>query len=106
MGLGTGSQAQAPVSEALAVVVEEAQLAVPQAPVVPVDEPGHRQGCLRPWLWVAVSAPQSVFRIDAHRNQAAAPALLGKDCAGIGGSDRYGAYGWVDPAHRQLCWAH
>jgi hypothetical protein len=88
MGLGTGSQAQAPVSEALAVVVEEAQLAVRQAPVVHVDETGHRQGWLRPWLGVAVRATQSGFRIDAHRNQAAAQALLGKDLAGIGGSDR------------------
>ena len=106
IGLGTVSQAQEPVSDALAVVVEEAQATVRQAPVVNVDETGHRQGRLRQWLWVAVSATQSVFRIDAHRNQAAAQALLGKDFAGIVGSDRYSAYGWVDPTHRQLCWAH
>jgi len=106
IGLGTVSQAQAPLSEALAVVVEETPVAVRQAPVVHVDETGHRQGRLRQWLWVAVSATQSVFRIDAHRNQAAAQALVGKDFGGIGGSARYSAYGWVEPAHRQLCWAH
>lgn len=106
IGLGTVSQAQVPVSEALAVVVEEAQVAVHQAPVVNIDETGHRQGRLRQWLWVAVSATQSVFRIDAHRNQAAAQALVGKDFTGVVGSDRYSAYGWLDPTHRQLCWAH
>lgn len=106
IGLGTVSQVQEPVSNALTRVVEEVQAAVRQAPVVNVDETGHRQGRMRQWLWVAVSATQSVFRIDAHRNQTAAQALLGKDFAGIVGSDRASAYRWVDSTHRQLCWAH
>lgn len=106
MGVGTVSQVQEPVSAALAAVVTEAQGAVRQARVVNVDETGHRQGIRRQWLWVAVSAMQSVFRIDPHRNQAAAQALLGTDFTGIVGSDRYSAYGWMAPTHRQLCWAH
>jgi transposase len=106
MGIGTVSQAQAPVSAALAAVVTEAQGTVRQAKVVNVDETGHRQGVKRQWLWVAGSATQSVFRIDPHRNQAAVKALLGTDCAGTIGSDRHCAYGWVAPTHRQLCWAH
>ena len=106
IGVGTVSQAQASVSAALAAVVTDAQGAVRQASVVNVDETGHRQGRKRQWLWVAVSATQSVFRIDPHRNQAAAQALLGADFAGTVGSDRYSAYGWVAPTHRQLCWAH
>src|SRR5512135_3156204 len=106
IGVGTVSQAQASVSAALAAVVTAAQGAVRQASVVNVDETGHWQGRKRQWLWVAVSATQSVFRIDPHRNQAAAQALLGADFAGTVGSDRYSAYGWVAPTHRQLCWAH
>lgn len=106
IGLGTVSQAQEPVSNALAGVVEDLQAAVRRAPVVNIDETGHRQGRLRQWLWVAVSATQSVFRIDAHRNQAAAQALVGKDFAGVAVSDRHSAYGWLAPSHRQLCWAH
>ena len=47
-----------------------------------------------------------MFRIDAHRNRAAAQALVGKDFTGVVGSDRHSAYGWLDPSHRQLCWAH
>ena len=88
IGLGTVSQAQAPVSDALAAVVTAAQEAVHPAAVVKVDETGHRQGRLRQWLGVAVRAPHSGLRIDAHRNQAAAPAVMGKDLAGIVGSDR------------------
>jgi hypothetical protein len=105
IGLGTVSQAQAPVSNALAGVVEEVQAAVRRAPVVNIDATGHRQGRRRHWLWVAVSATQSVFRIDAHRNQTAAQALLGQDFAGVVGSDRHSAYGWLDPTQRQLGWA-
>jgi transposase len=31
---------------------------------------------------------------------------LGKHYSGIVGSDRYSAYNWIDPLHRQVCWAH
>src|SRR5512144_1023412 len=104
LGVGTVAPAPAPVSEALAAGVTAAQAAVRQAAGVNVAETGHRQGRRGPWWGGAVRATQSVFRMDAHRNQAAAQALLGTDFAGPGGRDRYRAYGWVAPAHRHLCW--
>ena len=106
IGLGTVSYGQAQVSEAVAAVVETARQAVQQAAVVNADETSHRQGTVRQWLWVAVSHSLSVFRISARRNRAAAQALLGPRFSGILGSDRYRVYQWVDPSHRQLCWAH
>lgn len=30
----------------------------------------------------------------------------GEDFPGVVGTDRYGAYHWVDPHRRPLCWAH
>ena len=106
IGLGTVSSGQAHVSEAIATVVETARHAVQQAAVVNADEPSHRQGTVRQWLWGAVRDLLSGFRISGQRNRAAAQALLGSQFSGMLGSDRYRVYQWVDPSHRQWCWAH
>ena len=37
---------------------------------------------------------------------ASAKIILGEAFQGIVGSDRWSAYNWLDPARRQLCWAH
>src|SRR3954464_10672450 len=57
-------------SAALAPVVEEARAAVPQAPVVNLDETGWRQEQRRAWLWTVVTAELTVFRIDRRRSGA------------------------------------
>ena len=106
VSLGTVSNAEAQVSAALAVPVEEAHTYVQQQERVNADETSHRQAGKKQWLWVAVTTWVSVFLIQASRSTAAAKKLLGETFKGILGSDRYGAYNWVDTIRRQLCWAH
>ena len=48
----------------------------------------------------------TVFRVFPTRGAVGAAGLLGEDYPGIVGSDRYSAYNWLDPAKRQVCWAH
>src|SRR3954447_8731965 len=93
-------------SAALAPVVEEARAAVPQAPVVNLDETGWRQEQQRAWLWTVVTATLTVFRIDRRRGGAVVDALLGADFAGVVGSDRWSAYSRFPAERRALCWAH
>ncbi len=75
-------------SAALAPIVAEARAAVQQAAVVNMDETGWRQEQQRAWLWTAVTAELTVFRIDRSRSGAVVEALLGSAFTGVVGSDR------------------
>jgi hypothetical protein len=48
----------------------------------------------------------TLFRVHKNRSKEAAQALMGADFAGVAITDRYGAYLWLDPEQRQVCWAH
>ena len=93
-------------SAALAAPVAEVVATLPTAPVVNADETPWKQGKARPWLWVAVTALVTVFRIAISRSSQVIKDLLGEDYGGTLGTDRYSGYAWLDVAFRQLCWAH
>lgn len=57
-----------------------------------MDETGWREEQQRAWLWTAVTAGLTVFRIDRSRGGAVVNALLGSDFGGVVGSDRWSAY--------------
>jgi hypothetical protein len=114
LALGSINNMRHEASEAIAAAVSAAQESVQQAPVVGVDETGFRQGnvdCGNPhkkkaWLWVVFTPLVCFFQITLSRSAQAAQAVLGESFSGIVISDRCGAYTWVDPEYRQLCWAH
>jgi transposase len=106
LSLGAVVRQEQAQSAALAPIVEEAQAAVPQAPVVNLDETGWRQDKQRAWLWTVVTAELTVFRIDRSRGGAVVDALLGADFAGVVGSDRWSAYRRLPAERRALCYAH
>ncbi len=76
------------------------------APAVNIDETGWRLRGGKRTLWGVLSKRAAVFRIAADRHEREAKALLGTGFAGIVCSDRWWAYDYLDPEHRQLCWAH
>jgi hypothetical protein len=114
ISLGSINGMRHEASAAIAQAVTEAQEYVQGACVVNADETGFRQGNAdghnpqrrKAWLWVALTPLVYFFQITLERSAQAAQSLLGEAFAGILGSDRYGAYTWVDPTRRQLCWAH
>jgi transposase len=106
VSLGAVVRQEQAQSAALAPIVEEAQAAMQQAAVVNMDETGWRQVQQRAWLWTAVTATLTVFRIDHTRSGAAIGALLGSDYRGVVGSDRWSAYSRFPAERRALCWAH
>ncbi len=106
VSLGAVVRQEQAQSAALAPVVETAQAAVPQAPVVNMDETGWRQAQQRAWLWTVVTAELTVFRIDRSRGGAVVDALLGADYTGVVGSDRWSAYRRFPAERRAICWAH
>jgi transposase len=106
VSLGAVVRQEQAQSAALAPVVEESRSAVQQAAVVNIDETGWREQQRRAWLWTAVTATLTVFRIDRHRSGAAVDALLGAEFAGVVGSDRWSAYKRFPAERRALCHAH
>ena len=105
ISLGAVNSTEQFVSDAVAVPVAECLEYVQQQPVVNADETGWRNRTERRWLWAGVTKLVTVFLIHTSRGQQAAQALLG-EFKGILGSDRWAAYNFMDPALRQLCWAH
>jgi len=94
------------VSTALAPVDQTIQATVQRQAHLHVDETTWWEQRQRGWLWVAVSAVATCFRIDASRGRQALQRLIGDTFGGLVSSDRGSAYTWVAPRQRQLCWAH
>ena len=108
LSISTGAIAKLERRSASALADPHRELAdsVRAAPVVNVDETGWREQGRRAWLWAATTESATVFAIAANRSALVARRLLGDTRDRIVGSDRYGAYNWIDAADRQLCWSH
>jgi len=106
LSLGSVPRLEQQISRALAASVEEARSFVRKQAVIHQDETGWRENKQRAWLWVAVTSKVSVFVIDRSRGAGVARRMLGEGFDGTLVSDRWSAYTWVHPLHRQACWAH
>ncbi len=80
--------------------------AVKDSPVICVDETGWRCAGQKRTLWGAITDSLAAFHIAADRHERELPGLIGESFAGIVSSDRWWAYDSLDPARRQVCWAH
>jgi transposase len=111
VALGSVSKMERFVSEAVAAPVEEARAAVREQTVVHQDETGWFEGPqegrkARAWLWVAVTAAATVFRIVRSRGARVAKEMVGEGFGGFLVVDRWSAYRWKPRGMRQVCWAH
>jgi transposase len=93
-------------SGALAELYTQLREAVKDAAVVCVDETGWRNAGCKRTLWGALTEDFAAFHIAADRHERELPELIGESFAGIVSSDRWWAYDSLDPARRQVCWAH
>jgi transposase len=92
--------------EALAGPYTQLEQQIKAASVVNIDETGWKTAGGNRTLWGALTSQTAVFRIAAGRHGFEARTLLGERFAGIVCSDRWRGYDYLDPARRQLCWAH
>ncbi len=106
VSVGSIATLEQAVRTALAAPVTEAASYVQRQPVRNADETGWQEQAKRVWLWISTTPLVTVFWVLTTRGAAGAKALLGEDFWGVVGTDRYGAYNWIDPRRRQLCWAH
>ena len=106
ISLGTVSNLEQEVSEALAPAHQEALQAARQAEVKFADETSWKLWGKLCWLWAVATSTVAVFLIHAHRGGRGLAALLGEEIHGILHSDRWHVYRQVPEERRQLCWAH
>lgn len=111
LSLGSISNREAEVAEALACPVAEAEQFVRAADAAHADETGWFEGkaggrAKRAWLWVVATAAVAVFRVSMSRGSEVIKGLLGESFAGFLTTDRWNAYNWYDVGMRQLCWSH
>ena len=106
VSLGTVSNLEEEMSQALAPLHQEAVAAVRQADVKYVDETGWKRHGKKHWLWVAATLQVTAFLVHGRRGLEALQQLLGEDIQGTVTSDRWSAYGRLKLYQRQLCWAH
>lgn len=106
ISLGSIPAQEKRVSQALEQAVAETGAYIRCQPTTNVDETSWYEMSNRCWMWVANTPLVTHFKIMNRRSQASSQQLLGKEFAGVVGSDRYSAYNWLDPQNRQLCWSH
>jgi transposase len=106
VALGTVSNLEQEMSQALATAHARAIEAVQAAPVKHVDETGWKKHGQKCWLWVAATSQVAGFVLHARRGLTGLTMLLGDTIAGIVISDRWSAYRGLPVHRRQLCWAH
>jgi transposase len=106
VGLGTITNLEHAIVQALAAPVAEARAYVQTQPTAYLDETGWREGQQRAWLWVAVTTGVTVFVVRLSRGAKVAHELLGERFWGYLVTDRWSAYTWYPSWRRQLCWAH
>lgn len=111
LSVGSVSNLEGEMAEALAPSVAQAAASVQQAEKVHADETGWVQGRekgrgRRAWLWMVATALVAVFHIASSRGGKVARSLLGEGFTGFLVSDRWSGYEWHDAGLRQLCWAH
>lgn len=104
VSLGTISNTEAVVSDALVDAHAEALAHVRSAPVKNVDETGHA-GPHGKTAWVCSTPQAACIRVGLDRSRASLDTFIDVD-VGVIGSDRYAVYNSIDPRRRQLCWAH
>jgi transposase len=106
ISLGSVCNIHEEVSQAIEAPYEEIREALPDQPVLNVDETGWRSMGVAAWLWIFVAPSVVFFTVCRSRGAKVLKEILGDVFAGILCSDRLGAYRSYHKGLRQVCWAH
>ncbi len=106
ISLGSVSNLEAEVTEALEDSYQEVAQKVRNAPSKNVDETGWKKAGDKCWLWTAATSLVAFFVIHKQRGKDGFRALIGEKLKGFFTSDRWHVYGAIKKGFRQVCWAH
>lgn len=104
--VGSVSNIEYTVSQALKPIHEETFAIVQQEKVVHVDETGHKECNKSGWAWIASTSQYTYFTLNRSRGKKVAKELIGDFQDKIMVTDRYPAYDYLPAKNHQICWAH
>jgi transposase len=106
ISLGSVCKLHQEVSESLERSHEAARQALPEQPVLNIDETGWKTQGEGRWLWVFVTPVVAFFHVAESRGAKVLKEILGDQYTGVLCSDMYSAYKAFHTGVRQFCWAH
>lgn len=106
ISLGTVSNVENTISTALQMPYEEIKANLTSAPIVHLDETGHKEKNKNGWAWLMGSQEVTLFSLHRSRGRKVAKSLIDTYINRIFITDRYSAYDYLPDANRQVCWAH
>jgi transposase len=104
--LGSVCKLHQEISESLEQAHEAIKQALPEQPVLNIDETGWKKQAERRWLWVVVTPLIAFYHLAASRGSNVLKEIFGDEYKGILCSDMYSAYKAFHKGVRQFCWAH
>lgn len=104
--LGSVSNIERTVSDALKPVHEEVFSLMKQEKVMHIDETGHNECNKSAWAWILSAKNNTCFVLNKSRGKKIAKELIGDFHGRIIVSDRYAGYNYLPAASHQICWAH
>jgi len=104
--LGSVSNVEKTVSEALAPIHQDIAKQVRSEKIVNVDETGHKECNKNGWAWILSSMRYTLFELRRSRGKKVAKELIGPLLERIFITDRYPAYNYLPDKNYQICWAH
>jgi len=102
---GALAQALQRMSEWLKIEADEILKAIRISPHLHMDETGWKISGAKHWLWAAANEKLAHYKIAASRGAKVAREIIGKDYAGVIGTDFYAAYNRL-PGKKQRCLVH
>lgn len=106
ISLGSVSNIESRVSQAISEPYQEVQDALKNEPILHIDETGCKQSNKNGWLWVLTSMKLTLFLLSHSRGRKIAKGLIGKYQDKIIISDIYSSYNYIADQNRQICWSH
>jgi transposase len=106
ISMGTISNAEQIVSQAIQEPVLELQKAIVHQALLNMDETGWRNQGNLIWIWLIVAPLLVLVSIRESRSAEEAKELLAGGTFETLTTDRFGGYNWVALERRQICWAH
>jgi len=102
---GALAQALQRMSEWLKIEVDEILKAIRISPHLHMDETGWKISGAKHWLWAAANEKLAHYKVAVSRGAKVAREIIGKDYAGVIGTDFYAAYNRL-PGRKQRCLVH
>jgi transposase len=106
ISLGSVCKLHQEVSESLELSHNTIRQALPEQPVLNIDETGWKKQTETRWLWIIVTPVIAFFHVAASRGSKVLKDILGDEYKGTLCSDMFSAYKAYHKGIRQFCWAH